>query len=141
MLVIARREQESVIIPSIQATIRVVAIRSGSVRLGIEAPPDIAVYRDELYERLSTDADAPCAVADADPALQQNLVRNHLNNLAQSLTMLQRQLGDQATPATQSLLRRTANACAALRLQLSALLDSTTTDSAARACSLEGAGI
>jgi carbon storage regulator CsrA len=141
MLVIARREQESFIIPSIQATIRVVAIRSGSVRIGIEAPPDIAVYREELYERLSAEADGPCAAAPVDPVGQKHQVHNHLNDIARALAMLQRQLGDQATPAAQVLLDRTANACATLRLQLNSLLDSTTADTATAACALKGAGI
>src|SRR5437764_13796245 len=103
MLVIARRAQENLIIPSARATLRGVAIRSGSVRLGIEAPPEVKVYREELYERLvAVDADAAPPLPDA--GRSEHLVRNHLNNIALALGMLRRQLGASLTARVQALL-------------------------------------
>jgi carbon storage regulator CsrA len=40
MLVLARRLNERILFPCIQAAIEVVAVRGSVVRLGIEAPPE-----------------------------------------------------------------------------------------------------
>jgi carbon storage regulator CsrA len=125
MLVIARRAQESLIIPSARATIQVVAIRSGSVRLGVEAPPEVKVYREELYERLK-ETDAGAAPLDSPPlpdaGSSEHQVRNHLNNITLALGMLRRQLGASLTAGVQALLDAAAGECVALRQQLAALL-------------------
>ena len=48
MLVLSRRKGESVIInDNIQVT--VVELRGDKVRLGIEAPPEVPVHRQEVY--------------------------------------------------------------------------------------------
>ena len=144
MLVIARRAQESLLIPSARATIRVVAIRAGSVRLGVEAPPEVKVYREELYERLGA------AGADtgplASPSLPEagrpeHLVRNHLNNITLALGMLRRQLGASLTAGVQALLDAAAGECVSLRQQLAALLGVEAESAAPAAASLGGAGI
>jgi carbon storage regulator len=145
MLVIARRAQESLIIPSARATIRVVAIRSGSVRLGVEAPPEVTVYREELYERLRAGGEAAAEVSPLSPSpgRHEHLVRNHLHNMTQALGMLRRQLGNSLTAGAQALLDRAAGECAALRQQLAALLGGETQSDtpALVAASLSGAGI
>ncbi len=51
MLVLSRRVNEKIVIPSLNLTVQVVAIRPGVVRLGIEAPPEVAIWRAELYDR------------------------------------------------------------------------------------------
>lgn len=51
MLVLARRTNDRIILPTIQTTIQVVSIKSGIVRLGISAPDHVPVYRQELLFR------------------------------------------------------------------------------------------
>ena len=51
MLVLARRLNERIVIPSIQAAIQVVGIQGGIVRLGFEAPTDVKVFREEGVRR------------------------------------------------------------------------------------------
>jgi carbon storage regulator len=65
MLVLTRRLNESVVIPGLGITIRVSAIKGNAVRIGIEAPRDVAVYREELLTQVGTakEADRPCLVA------------------------------------------------------------------------------
>jgi carbon storage regulator CsrA len=53
MLVLSRRLNEKICIPAIQSTIRVVAIKPGSVRLGIEAPADVLILREEVQGRMA----------------------------------------------------------------------------------------
>jgi len=48
MLVLTRRDSESLQIGDIRIT--VVRSRDGEVKLGIEAPPSVTVYRTELME-------------------------------------------------------------------------------------------
>jgi carbon storage regulator CsrA len=49
MLVLSRRESERIFIgPNI--VIQIVRVRGGSVRVGIEAPPEIVVVREELLD-------------------------------------------------------------------------------------------
>jgi carbon storage regulator len=51
MLVLTRRIEESIIIgENIKVTI--VAINGNSIRLGIEAPRDIEIVREELYYKM-----------------------------------------------------------------------------------------
>jgi len=51
MLVLSRRCGESVTIgPDIRVV--VLGVKSGQVRLGIEAPPAVAVHREEVYVRI-----------------------------------------------------------------------------------------
>lgn len=62
MLVLNRRVGESLIIDS-TITIKVVSCRGSQVRLGIEAPENTPIFRQELLERMQADA------ASADNAL------------------------------------------------------------------------
>jgi carbon storage regulator len=51
MLVLSRRRGESVTIgPDIRVV--VLGMKSGQVRLGIEAPPAVEVHREEVYTRI-----------------------------------------------------------------------------------------
>jgi len=51
MLILARKVGEAIAI-SDNIKIRVVDIKGGQVRLGVEAPPDVAVHREEIYLRI-----------------------------------------------------------------------------------------
>jgi carbon storage regulator len=51
MLVLSRNLNESVMIGD-DIVITIVDIRGGKVRLGIEAPPDVAVHRREVYDAI-----------------------------------------------------------------------------------------
>jgi carbon storage regulator CsrA len=51
MLVLSRRLNEKIKFPAIDTTVQVVRIRAGTVRLGIEAPPEVVVLREELPDR------------------------------------------------------------------------------------------
>ena len=56
MLVLSRRLNEKIVLPGLNLTIQVVAIKPGVVRIGIQAPPDIPIMRDELLDRAQTPA-------------------------------------------------------------------------------------
>ena len=68
MLVLSTRVNEKVHLPEAQTTIEVVAIQSGTVRLGITAPEEIRVLREGIPDRVAEWGPDP-AVADAAPTL------------------------------------------------------------------------
>ena len=51
MLVLSRKKNETIIIND-QITVTVIEIRGDKVRLGIDAPKDVAVHRREIYEAI-----------------------------------------------------------------------------------------
>ncbi len=51
MLVLSRKKNESIVINN-DIVITVVEIRGDKVRLGIEAPKDVPVHRQEVYEAI-----------------------------------------------------------------------------------------
>ena len=51
MLVLSRKKNESIVIDN-EIVITVVEIRGDKVRLGIVAPKDVAVHRQEVYEAI-----------------------------------------------------------------------------------------
>lgn len=64
MLILTRRVGESVVIGD-DVIITVLAIKSGQVRLGVKAPREVAVHREEIYHRIQNGADPDL---DADPS-------------------------------------------------------------------------
>jgi carbon storage regulator len=51
MLVLSRKKNESIVINN-DVTVTVVEIRGDKVRLGIVAPKDVPVHREEVYEAI-----------------------------------------------------------------------------------------
>lgn len=51
MLILTRRIGESLKIGA-HITVTVLGVKGGQVRLGVDAPKDVAVHRQEIYERI-----------------------------------------------------------------------------------------
>jgi carbon storage regulator CsrA len=54
MLVLSRRLHEKILFPGLNITVQVVAIKPGVIRIGIEAPPDVRIVREEILGQPST---------------------------------------------------------------------------------------
>ena len=57
MLVLSRKKDEKIIIGD-NITLMVIEIRGDKVRLGIEAPKDVSVHRQEVYDAIRRERDA-----------------------------------------------------------------------------------
>ena len=66
MLVLSRKKNESIVIND-DITIVVVEIRGDKVRLGVDAPKEVPVHRQEVYEAIRRNAEA-AESSPADPA-------------------------------------------------------------------------
>ena len=62
MLILSRRPRESVKIGD-EVTVTVLGVKGGQVRLGFTAPPDVAVHREEVYERIRAERSAALSEA------------------------------------------------------------------------------
>ncbi|MDJ0925427.1 MAG: carbon storage regulator CsrA [Acidimicrobiia bacterium] len=51
MLVLTRRPGESIVVGD-DIVVTVIEIKGGQVRIGIDAPRDVDVYREEIYEQV-----------------------------------------------------------------------------------------
>jgi carbon storage regulator len=51
MLVLSRRVTDMFVLPELGSTVTVLAVKGGAVRIGIEAPPQVTVLREELLQQ------------------------------------------------------------------------------------------
>jgi len=60
MLILTRKQDEKIIITTpngIRITVMLIAIRGDKVRLGVEAPKDVAVHREEIQAAIDGASD------------------------------------------------------------------------------------
>jgi carbon storage regulator len=57
MLILTRRVGETLMIGD-DVTVTVLGVKGNQVRIGVNAPKDVAVHREEIYERIRKENDA-----------------------------------------------------------------------------------
>ena len=68
MLVLSRKLGERIVVPDCDLVVTVIAAKGNVVRLGISAPEDLDVYREEVWQRVCQE-ESPAQVV---PVLQRN---------------------------------------------------------------------
>ena len=93
MLVLSRRPNEKVLFPSINTAVQVLSIKGGTVRLGIEAPPEVTILRAELQDRTAERGATTRLPEPAGSRLRglRHLLRNRLNITTVGLGLLREQ--------------------------------------------------
>jgi carbon storage regulator CsrA len=85
MLVLSRRINEKIVFPGLDIAVQLLSMQGNVARIGIEAPPDVKVLRDELVKALPAGANALQA------RLSAHALRNLLNTVSLSLSVFQQQ--------------------------------------------------
>jgi len=57
MLILTRRVGETLIIGD-NVSVTVLGVRGNQVRLGVDAPKDVAVHREEIYQKIQDEKDS-----------------------------------------------------------------------------------
>ncbi len=94
MLVLSRRLDEKILLPTVPALIKVISSNAGLVRLGFEAPADVPILREELTK--GAPLPPPFANDDFEGGLEsdRNTVRGRLHDLTLEVTLLRMQMRD-----------------------------------------------
>ncbi|MEM9585893.1 MAG: carbon storage regulator [Planctomycetota bacterium] len=84
MLVLSRKESQSIEMPQLSVSLRVMQIRPGRVHLGLEAPQTVRIIRGEL-------ADACCEIEQpaSVPAASQSAIHDSLRRLEKQIAALE----------------------------------------------------
>jgi len=91
MLVLSRRLHEKLVIPAVNTTIQIIAVKPVAVRLGIDAPSEVKVFREEILEQSALTEMAQASIKSLPPASLRhllNLLNNRLNATALGLALL-----------------------------------------------------
>jgi carbon storage regulator len=56
MLILARRVGQTLMVGS-DVTVTILGVKANQVRIGIDAPKNVAVHREEIYERIRREQD------------------------------------------------------------------------------------
>jgi carbon storage regulator len=123
MLVITRRQKEKIVFPTIHIEVQVLEVKGGQIRLGIEAPPHVSVFREELIVgRKSWNRHEPeSASSRACPESLwefEHRMRNHLNDVGLKLAILHQQLRQQDPDTVDSIIIRMEEYLQQLRREL-----------------------
>jgi carbon storage regulator CsrA len=97
MLVLSRRPKEKIVFPTIHTEVQVLGMQGGQVRLGIEAPPNVSVIREELLDRTQPLKGGDRSFDKANPdagGLREfrHRIRNRLNDVGLALALLHDQV-------------------------------------------------
>ncbi|WP_408955667.1 carbon storage regulator CsrA [Natroniella sp. ANB-PHB2] len=80
MLILSRKEDESIIIDD-EIEIKVLELDNGRVKLGIKAPKDIPIHREEVYQEIQAEnREAAKAKGGLDKKLN-DLLKNRANTV------------------------------------------------------------
>lgn len=63
MLILTRRIGEALMIGD-EVTVTVLGVKGNQVRIGVTAPKDVAVHRQEVYEKIRKESEADAQVAE-----------------------------------------------------------------------------
>jgi carbon storage regulator len=65
MLILTRRVGESVVIGD-EIAVTILGVKGNQVRVGVTAPKDVTVHRQEIYERIKSEQEAPAPAEPSD---------------------------------------------------------------------------
>ena len=79
MLILTRRVGEAVMIGS-DVTVTVLGVKGNQVRVGVNAPRDVAVHREEIFERIKREEQDGSGTTTSRPAAARSNGNGHATN-------------------------------------------------------------
>ena len=128
MLVLTRRENEKIIFPAVETSVEVLEVKAGRVRLGIKAPKELQILREEVMQ---SDSSRPAGAAGVDAFAMSMLrktkhqIRNQLNSATVGLALARRQLKAGLIESLEVTLDRIGHGFENLEQQVEGLVDQT----------------
>ena len=108
MLVLSRKEGQTIEFPELDIVVRVIAVKRCRVQLGVEAPQEIAVHRGEKIRELTERGELPDRPISDDPS---GLSREEANHVLKQLVRLEAELSavaELAEPSNRDIAQRVA---------------------------------
>lgn len=90
MLVLSRRRHESIVFPNIGVTVKLLRVERNKAKLGISAPPDVRILREEVDTGF--DLQLPSLVCEGNSPSELHSVRNRLNTVNLAVHLYQQQM-------------------------------------------------
>ncbi len=106
MLVLSRRENETIVFPTLGITVEVLRLRGGAAKIGVEAPEDVPVKRGELVGLRSLEFTSDDLPASEKLRRLRQAVRRRLDEAALQLNELHRQVEEGETKQAQDAILR-----------------------------------
>ena len=78
MLILTRRVGETVVIGG-DVDVTVLGVKGNQVRIGVKAPRDVAVHREEIYERICREQQDGAATSGREEAVNGNILQRASN--------------------------------------------------------------
>jgi carbon storage regulator CsrA len=91
MLVLSRKEDQKVCFPELGITVEIVRVKGSTVRLGIDAPTEVRIMRDELMGGAKDALPARTRVIRFPKELRHE-IRNELNSISIALHLIKREV-------------------------------------------------
>ncbi len=108
MLVLSRRENQSILFPNLNIEVVISRVAGRIVRVGIEAPREVRVLRGELagseMEAAPGGEASPSTGSKSEQALRRHNIRNRLNNAMLGLQVLQARIEEGQTDNLEDLI-------------------------------------
>jgi carbon storage regulator len=79
MLILTRRVGETVMIGN-DVTVTVLGVKGNQVRVGVNAPRDVAVHREEIFERIKREEEGAGGTTSARPGAARTTGNGHAGN-------------------------------------------------------------
>lgn len=127
MLVLTRRENEKIVFPAIDTSIEILEVKAGRVRLGIAAPPELQVLREEVMKadngKLASLEKSRQAFAVSMLRKTKHKIANQMNAATVGLALAQRQLQAGMIDGVEETLKRIGAGIHTLEEQMQGLVD------------------